>query len=134
MAAGRSELIGYLERYYERLDAKDLEGLMELLTPDCCYRIETLRIDYKGRDGAIRDMFARLYQTYATVWHGNYRWVVDPEAGAVACQLEVVNSEPDGAPHRNHNSSFFSFRDGKIAFVSTYIGGETPKQLHREMR
>jgi ketosteroid isomerase-like protein len=132
MASTRAEMIAYMETYFQRLDDKDLEGLMALLTPDCHYRVETLRLDYVGRDTAVRDMFARLYKTYATVWHGNYHWVADPEAGVVACQLEVVNTEPDGSAHRNHNSSFFRFRDGKIAFVGTYIGGVVPKQLHRD--
>jgi ketosteroid isomerase-like protein len=130
MSLSRVEMITYLETYFQRLDAKDLDGLLALLTEDCSYRIVTQGKDYVGRDTEIRDMFARLYAIYDKVWHGNYRWAADAEAGVVACQLGVVNSEPDGAAHRNHNSSFFYFRDDKIAHVEIYIGGVVPKQLH----
>ncbi len=124
----RSEAIAAIEEYYRRLDAKDLDGLMALLTPDVHYSIETEQLNYRGRDGAVRDMFARLYKTYDTVWHGNYRWAVDTETGVVGVQLEVINTDLSGAPHNNHNSSFFHLKDGKVARVDIYIGGAVPKQ------
>ncbi len=134
MSLSRPEMIAIVDEYYRRLDAKKLDELMAMLTEDCYYRIETQRVDYKSRDTAIRDMFARLYKTYEKVWHGAYRWTVDPETGVVGVQLEVVNTEPNGEAHRNHNSSFFYLRDGKISHVGIYIGGEVPKQLHAQMR
>lgn len=120
---GREAAIALMERYFRCVDGKDIDGLMRILTEDCHVRIETDQLDHRGRDTGVRAMFERLFSRYATIWHGDFSWVFDEERQRIACQLEVVNTEPDGTEHRKHNASFYHLHDGKIAFAGIYMSG-----------
>lgn len=119
----RDAAIALLERYFRFVDGKDIDGLMGVLTADCRVRIETDELDHDGRDSGVRAMFERLFARYATIWHGNFSWVFDEESQRIACQLDVVNTEPSGETHRKHNASFYHLRDGRIAFAGIYMSG-----------
>ncbi|CAH1649570.1 MULTISPECIES: nuclear transport factor 2 family protein [unclassified Chelatococcus] len=119
----RDDAIALLEHYFRRVDGKDMDGLMAILTEDCRFRIETDQLDHIGRDVGVRAMFERLFSRYATIWHGNFSWVFDAEAQRIACQLDVINTEPCGREHHKHNASFYHLKDGKIAFAGIYMSG-----------
>jgi ketosteroid isomerase-like protein len=120
----RDGMVDLMQRYFGRVDAHDLGGVLALLTADCVFRIETADLAHAGRDSGVRAMFARLFAAYPGIWHGNFDWVADEAAGSVACRLEVVNTGPDGTAHRKRNSSFYRLRDGRIAAAFIYMSGE----------
>lgn len=119
----RDAAIALLERYFRCVDGKDMDGLVAILTEDCRFRIETDQLDHVGRDTGVRAMFERLFGRYAKIWHGNFSWVFDEEAQRIACQLDVINTEPDGREHHKHNASFYHLKDGRIAFAGIYMSG-----------
>ena len=119
----RDAAIALLERYFRCVDGKDMDGLLGLLTEDCRFRIETEQLDHIGRDTGVRAMFERLFSRYAKIWHGNFSWVFDAQAQRIACQLDVINTEPGGREHHKHNASFYHLKDGRIAFAGIYMSG-----------
>jgi ketosteroid isomerase-like protein len=123
-ALSHSELIRMVETYFARVDAKNLAGVLALLTPDCVFRIETAGIEHAGRDSGVASMFERLFARYAAVWHGDFRHVADPAAQRIASQFRVTNTAFDGAKTYKSNCNFFTLADGKFARVSIYMMGE----------
>lgn len=119
----RDAAIALMMEYFRCVDGKDIDGLMRILTEDCHVRIETDRLDHKGAETGVRAMFERLFSRYSEIWHGNFSWVFDEEQQRIAAQLEVINTEPSGVKHYKYNSSFYHFRDGKIAFAGIYMSG-----------
>lgn len=123
MAHTRAGMLDVMQAYFRCVDTKDIEGLMALLTEDCLVRIESEQLEHRGRDTGVRGMFERLFATYARIWHGDFRWVIDTEAGIIACQLTVINTSPDGTEHHKYNSSFYHLRGNRISYAGIYMSG-----------
>ena len=119
-----SRLIEMAEGYFAAVDAKDVDAALGWLTADCVFTVETDGLVHRGRDGAIKGMFERLFARYAAVWHGNFRHVVDVGNGTIACQFDVRNTGHDGALHTKRNANFFIADGGRFARISVYMSGE----------
>jgi ketosteroid isomerase-like protein len=119
----RQAAIALVERYFRCVDDKDMAGVLDCLTGDCHFRIESDQLDHLGRDSGVRTMFERLFARYERIWHGNFRWVFDEREQILACQLDVINMEPSGAEHRKYNASFYHLREGRIAYAGIYMSG-----------
>ncbi len=124
MSLPPDQLTALVERYFGRVDAKDIAGTLELFAPDAVFRIETAGLQYTGRDVELRGMFERLFTRYAGVWHGDFQHVVDAPAQRIASQFRVVNTGHDGLVHHKNNCNFFTVRDGLFHRVSVYMTGE----------
>ena len=120
----RNEMIALVERYFAAVDAKNLDGALATLAPDCRFTIETDALTHEGRDEAIRGMFERLFARWDEIWHGNFRHVADPEGSRVASQFDVRNIAADGTVHTKRNCNFFTVEDGRFAAISVYMSGE----------
>ena len=120
----REWMIRQVETYFSRVDRMDLTGVLDLLTPDCRFTIETSVLAFEGRDDAIRGMFERLFARWDKVWHGNFRHVADPAAARAASQFDVRNTGADGHVHEKRNCNFFTFDGDRFSVISVYMSGE----------
>ena len=120
----REKMIRLVETYFARVDSKDLEGILEMLTPDCRFTIETSALTFEGPEEAIRGMFERLFARWDKVWHGNFRHVADPGGGRAASQFDVRNTGADGHVHEKRNCNFFTFDGDRFSAISVYMSGE----------
>jgi len=110
-------------RYFAAVDGEDIDALLETLTKDCVFRVETHGIELRGHD-AIRGMFERLWSAHAKVKHHAFRHVVDADAGRIASQFQVVNTHPDGSLTHKFNCNFFTDNAGRFGAVSVYMTGD----------
>ena len=119
----KAELIALVERYFAAVDAKDLEKTLATLTTDCSITVETAGVRHHGRDDEIRKMFEGLFERFDTTWHGDFRHVVDEEAGLIASQFTVRNRTPDGTRQEKYNCNFFRIERGQLSAISVYMMG-----------
>ena len=116
-------LVERVETYFRRVDSKDMEGALALLTPDCTVTVESAGIVHEGRDTGIRSMFQRLFDKYPGVWHGDFRHVPDPDGSAIACQFSVINTDSNGTEHHLNNCNFFRLKGALFHRISIYMSG-----------
>jgi len=116
-------LVALVERYFAAVDRKDLAGTLACLAPEATFTIATYETVYRGRDTEVRGMFERLFARYAAVWHGDFRFVVEPPC-LVSCQFQVRNRAADGRQWTKSNANFFRVRDGLFDDVQIYMSGD----------
>lgn len=122
-AMDRSELVTLANRYFSAVDAKNLTGTLACLTEDVTFIVATYDIVYRGRDGEVREMFVRLFERYAGIWHGDFDHIVEPPS-RIASRFEVRNTSIDGKLWRKSNSNFFRVRDGVFDLIHVYMSGD----------
>lgn len=118
-----AQLIDLAETYFRRVDAKDMDGALALLTPDCRITVETGGVVHEGRDVGVRAMFQRLWERYPRVWHGDFRHVPAASGDAIACQFRVINTDDAGREHHLNNCNFFWLRGRLLHRISIYMSG-----------
>jgi ketosteroid isomerase-like protein len=125
MSMTRPQMIELAERYFTCVDAKDVEGTLATLSADCSITVETAGVQHHGRDIEIRGMFEGLFERLETLWHGDFRHIVDVESGTIASQFVVRNLTTDGERHEKHNCNVFRVDNDNDRFgqVSVYMMG-----------
>lgn len=121
--AARRRLIDLAETYFAKVDAKDLDGVLATLAPDCRMTVETFGVVHDGAD-AIGRMFEAYFERWTEIWHGNFDHVADPVAGRLACRFDIRKVAPDGTVDEKKNANFFTIEDGLIRRISVYMMGE----------
>lgn len=124
----RDAQIALVKRYFDAVDGEDLSGLLDTLTPDCVFSVETHGVRLKGHD-EISTMFNRLWADHAAVLHHEFTHVSDPEGKGVASRFTVQNTEHDGSLINKSNCNFFEIKDGRFTSVRVYMAG--PNTLDR---
>ena len=119
-----SELIALAERYFAAVDRMDVSATLTCFTPDARFTIATYSNVYQGRDTEIADMFKRLNERYAKVWHGDFDHVTDVPAQRIASRFRVENITHEGQKLVKNNCNFFSVQDGLFAEVFVYMSGD----------
>ena len=123
MSMTKPQMIELAERYFACVDAKDVEGTLATLSADCIITVETAGVQHHGRDIEIRGMFEGLFERLEMLWHGDFRHIVDIEAGTIASQFVVRNLTTDGERHEKHNCNVFRLDDDRFGQVSVYMMG-----------
>jgi ketosteroid isomerase-like protein len=108
--------IGFLESFLAAWNRHDIEGIIELLEPDCQYitgdgagvqgheQIRTLLADFLGR---FRDAHWRDATHFISGDRGASEWI-------------FTGTGADGQPFKMDSCDLFTFRNSKIAVVSAY--------------
>ncbi len=105
-----SEHAATIRRFWLTTEARDWEGLAEVLAPDLVYEEEQTRERVRGRDGLLR-----LFQEFPGDWHLAVRRVV---AGGDAGS-SVVDATVDGAAMVG--LTFFTFDDaGRVTRIDEW--------------
>ncbi len=119
-----AELEALVEAYFAAVDAKDWSRLRQVLAPECSLRIQTHQVERVGRDHAVRNVFAALFERYAGIWHGDFRHVPDPAHQRIASQFQVRNTLADGSERFKSNCNFFTVREGRFVEIDVYMSGD----------
>ena len=123
----RDELIALVQRYFAAVDGEDIDALLETLTEDCVFTVETHGVRLQGH-AQIAGMLQRLWDSHLAVRHWQFVYVPDAEGGRAAVRFQVENTELDGSLTHKSNCNFFELRDGRFAAVAVYMAG--PNTLH----
>jgi ketosteroid isomerase-like protein len=119
----RAALIALVERYFAAVDRMDLAATLDCFDPDARFCVATFGTLYEGRDGALREMYERLFARYQSVWHGEFDHVVDAP-DRIASRFRVQNMLADGSVRIKHNCNFFRMKRGRFDEVFVYMSGD----------
>ncbi len=122
----RAQLIELVEtHYFGNVDAKRLEPALACFLPDATLTVQTAGVTHAGT-AAIRRMFADFFDSTKSIYHGDYRHVVDVEGQCIASQFIARNVYGDGRTVEMRNCNFFEMKDGRFARVTIYMSGANP--------
>ena len=117
------ELVELVRTYFEAVDSERLGSVLNTLTADCRFTVETHGVVLNGH-AEITGMFERLWANHRAVLHDQFQFVPDAKAGRIAVQFQVTNTELDGSLTHKSNCNFFTVRDGMFSVVAVYMAGE----------
>ena len=117
-------MIETIDRYFDAVDAGDIEATLAVMTPDCTLCVITDNATHSGRDTGIRQMFERRLQNVKTAWHGNRRHIADPAAGIATTRFDVRRTATDGKKRVMDNINFFEFQGDRLHRISIWMSGE----------
>jgi ketosteroid isomerase-like protein len=109
--------------YFKGVDAENIDAILETLTEDCVFSIETHGIKLVGHKEII-SMFKRLWKNHKSVEHKEFYFVKDPIGNQIAVRFQVKNVLRDDQIVSKSNCNFFTLKDGIFSEVRVYMAGE----------
>ncbi len=111
------------KRYFDGVDNKSMDKVLDCFTDDAILTEVTSNTVHNGKD-AIRTMFARLFNDFSSIWHGNFVHTADPASNSVCSQFTVLIT-PNGADElRYENCNRFYLKGNKFHRVYVYMSGD----------
>ena len=109
--------------YFKGVDEENISSILDTLTEDCVFSIETHGIKLVGHD-EITSMFKRLWKNHASVEHKDFYFVKDAMKNQVAVRFQVINILHNDQIISKSNCNFFTIKDGIFSEVRVYMAGE----------
>ena len=109
--------------YFKGVDEENISSVLDTLTEDCVFSIETHGIKLVGHD-EITSMFKRLWKNHASVEHKDFYFVKDAMKNQVAVRFQVINILHNDQIISKSNCNFFTLKDGIFSEVRVYMAGE----------
>ena len=110
-------------KYFKGVDEENISSVLDTLTEDCVFSIETNGIKLVGHD-EITSMFKRLWKNHASVEHKDFYFVKDAMKNQVAVRFQVINILHNDQIISKSNCNFFTLKDGIFSEVRVYMAGE----------
>ena len=110
-------------KYFKGVDEENISSVLDTLTEDCVFSIETHGIKLDGHD-EITSMFKRLWKNHASVEHKDFYFVKDAMKNQVAVRFQVINILHNDQIISKSNCNFFTLKDGIFSEVRVYMAGE----------
>ena len=110
-------------KYFKGVDEENISSVLDTLTADCVFSIETHGIKLVGHD-EITSMFKRLWKNHASVEHKDFYFVKDAMKNQVAVRFQVINILHNDQIISKSNCNFFTLKDGIFSEVRVYMAGE----------
>lgn len=109
-------------------DARDLDGLVATLTPDCVYELSWLGHRWEGHDGA-RRFYTELLGAFPDIDFDLQDIVIGPQGVYEYARVRAtwkqpwIGLEPDGEVHEWHNAIFFPWDPEQRRFAGEKVFG-----------
>ena len=110
-------------KYFKGVDEENISSVLDTLTEDCVFSIETHGIKLVEHD-EITIMFKRLWKDDASVEHKDFYFVKDAMKNQVAVRFQVINILHNDQIISKSNCNFFTLKDGIFSEVRVYMAGE----------
>ena len=110
-------------KYFKGVDEENISSVLDTLTEDCVFSIETHGIKLIGHD-EITSMFKRLWKNHASVEHKDFYFVKDAVESQIAVRFQVRNVLYNNQIVSKSNCNFFTLKDGIFSEVRVYMAGE----------
>jgi hypothetical protein len=110
-------------KYFKGVDEENISSVLDTLTKDCVFSIETHGIKLDGHD-EITSMFKRLWKNHASVEHKDFYFVKDAVENQIAVRFQVKNVLYNDQIVSKSNCNFFTLKDGIFSEVRVYMAGE----------
>ena len=109
--------------YFKGVDEENIDAILETLTEDCAFSIETHGVKLVGHK-EITNMFKRLWKNHKSVEHKEFCFVKDPISNQIAVRFQVKNVLRNGQFVLKSNCNFFTLKDGLFSNIRVYMAGE----------
>lgn len=111
MSLSREELLAAgIDNFFLKLNAHDLEGVMQGIAPECEMRIPSSNFTYTGWD-ALRDHLDDFLTSFTVVNFRDFIAVADPAENRIAVRFNISLTEEDGTETHMSNCNFFEVND-----------------------
>ncbi len=126
----RAELIDFaLNKYFARVDAKDLEGALACFHDTALFCVQTAFTRHSGK-AEIARMFEDFFATYETIIHRDFTCTVDEANGRITACFTAELHDAAGNVTLLENTNFWRLRPGpdgaKFQEVYVYMSGANP--------
>ncbi|MBA4044747.1 MAG: hypothetical protein C0471_10055, partial [Erythrobacter sp.] len=130
----RDELIDFaLNKYFARVDAKDLEGALSCFHDTALFCVQTAFTRHAGKC-EIRRMFEDFFAAYETIIHRDFTCTVDEANGRITASFVAELHDAAGQITLLNNTNFWRLRphepgspEGpKFQEVYVYMSGANP--------
>lgn len=111
-----------LRRYFARVDAKDMEAVLDCFHDEALFTIQTSFTRHAGKP-AIRRMFDDFFGAYETIVHKDFTTTVDAANGRISASFEAVLTGADGQVTQLFNTNFWRVRGDRFQEVYVYMSG-----------
>ena len=108
--------------YFHFVDSENLPSLLELMTDECSFSVETHGVKLQGLN-QISTMFERLWKNHRWVKHDQFEWVEGRLNQDIAVRFKVTNKLHDGTLVNKSNCNFFTLQNGLFSTVRVYMAG-----------
>ena len=112
------------KRYFDGVDNKQLDRVLDCFTEDAILTEGTSNTVHSGRDTAIRAMFVKLFNDFASIWHGNFVHTADPQSNSVNSQFTVLITPNGDDELRYENCNRFYLKGDRFHRVYVYMSGD----------
>jgi len=119
----RQELIDFaLNKYFARVDAKDIEAVLDCFHDTALFCIQTAFTRHSGK-AEIRRMFENFFNAYETIIHRDFICTVDEAHGRIAACFTAELHDASGRVTLLENTNFWRLRpgDGGTKFQEVYV-------------
>lgn len=128
MTYTREELIqAGVENFFKKLNAHDLEGVMEGIADNCEMRIPSSGFTYTGK-AALRDHLQDFLDSFPVVNFRDFVVVSDPVESRLAVRFNISLTEEDGTETHMSNCNFFEIDDdGQLSDILIFASAPLSK-------
>ncbi len=121
----RQHYIDMVEKhYFGNVDHKDMQQVLDCFQPDSFLTVQTAPVTHEGRDAGVREMFQTLFDSYKSIWHGEFEHTVDPVNEVISSRFTVRLEDHDGKKIELHNCNFWYCKDGLFNRVYVFMSDE----------
>lgn len=126
----RADLIDFaLNKYFARVDAKDLEGALACFHDTALFCVQTAFTRHSGK-AEIARMFEDFFASYETIIHRDFTCTVDEKNGRITACFTAELHDAQGNVTLLENTNFWRLRPGpdgaKFQEVYVYMSGANP--------
>lgn len=123
----RADLIDFaLNKYFARVDAKDLDGALACFHDTALFCVQTAFTRHSGK-AEIRRMFEDFFAAYKTIIHRDFTCTVDEANGRITACFTAELHDAAGQVTLLNNTNFWRFRPGeggpRFQEVYVYMSG-----------
>lgn len=116
-----------IDRFFRRLNAHDLDGVMSNITPECEMRIPSSNFTYTGQD-ALRAHLKDFIDSFPTIHFRDFIAAADVEQRRLAVRFNISLIDDEGEETHMSNCNFFEVdENGMLADILIFASAPLSK-------
>lgn len=128
MTLSRHQLIDAgVKNFFEKLNARDLDGVMAGIDDDCEMRIPSSNFTYTGK-AALRDHLQDFISSFLVIHFRNFTIVADTENARLAVRFDISLIDDCGEETHMSNCNFFEVTsEGRLSDILIFASAPLSK-------
>ena len=120
----RQSYIEIVESYFKALDERRVVDVLDYFSDDATFVVQSVFLNYSGRDGEIKSMFEGFLDSYKTILHTDFEHIVDPFSHSISSRFRVELEGANGSHDTKQSVNHWYLKDGKFHRVYVWISGD----------